>query len=128
MEGLIDVLNFILEREAARRAKEADAAKRPVIKMDDLRLHNILGVGTFGRVKLVVHTPTNTPYALKCMRKGQIMALKQVEHVMNEKRILAMMDHPFILQLVNTYQDAGELYMLLEIALGGELFTLLQAR
>ena len=50
----------------------------------------ILGVGTFGRVKLVTHTKDNDrPYALKCMRKGQVIALKQVEHVMNEKRLLA---------------------------------------
>eukprot|EP00966_Prymnesium_polylepis_P067641 1570909-Prymnesium_polylepis.1 len=38
------------------------------------------------------------------------------------------MDHPFILRLVNTYQDKGELYMLLELALGGELFSLLAKR
>ena len=47
----------------------------------DLKMMTILGVGTFGRVKLVLHTPTNTPYALKCMRKGQIIALKQVGRV-----------------------------------------------
>jgi serine/threonine protein kinase len=48
--------------------------------------------------------------------------------VLHEKRILAMMEHPFILRLMATYQDAGELYMLLEIALGGELFSLLAKR
>ena len=43
--------------------------------------------------------------------QGQIIALKQVEHVMNEKKILAMCDHPFLLQLAAAYQDADELYM-----------------
>ena len=47
---------------------------------------------------------------------------------MNETRILAAMDHPFILSLVNTYQDKGELMILMELALGGELFTLLSKR
>ena len=56
--------------------------------MQDLRVLSILGVGTFGRVKLVLHTTDNDrPYALKCMRKGQVVALKQVEHVMNEKKV-----------------------------------------
>ena len=46
--------------------------------MEELKLLSILGVGTFGRVKLVLHTPdSDRPYALKCMRKGQVIALKQ---------------------------------------------------
>ena len=35
------------------------------------------------------------------------------------------MDHPFVLKFVATYQDEGELKMLLELGLGGELFSLL---
>jgi len=79
-------------------------------------------------VKLVIHTPTQTPYALKCMRKGQVIALKQVEHVMNEKKLLELCDHPFLLNLAATYQDSDEIYMLLELALGGELFSILRER
>lgn len=115
--------------------------------MQDLRVLSILGVGTFGRVKLVLHTTDNDrPYALKCMRKGQVVALKQVEHVMNEKKVcvrtrllhhkckyamlvshiwllqlLEVCDHPFLLRLAATYQDDDEIYMLLELALGGEV-------
>ena len=74
-----------------------------------------------------MHKPTDTPYALKCMRKGR-SSRSQVEHVMNEKKILAMCDHPFLLQLAAAHQDADELYMLLELALGGELFTILRER
>ena len=97
--------------------------------MSDLKLLSILGVGTFGRVKLVLNTKdANRPYALKCMRKGQVIALKQVEHVMNEKRLLELCDHPFLLRLAATYQDDEEIYMLLELALGGELFSVLREK
>ena len=41
----------------------------------------------------------------------------------NEKNLLALCDHPFLINLTGAYQDAVELYMLLELALGGELFT-----
>ena len=60
------------------------------------------------------------------MHKGQILGLAQLEHVTNEKRLLAMCDHPFLIKLAATYQDASHVYMLLELSLGGELFTLLR--
>ena len=102
--------------------------KGPRVRFADLEIRRILGVGTFGRVKLAVHKPTKRPYALKCMRKAQVMQNKMLPHVLREKQILGMMDHPFILDLVATYQDAGELYMLEELGLGGELFSVLQRK
>ena len=47
---------------------------------------------------------------------------------MNEKRILEMCDSPFVLSLEATFQDKHEVYLLLELALGGELFELLAKR
>jgi len=135
IEILYDHISAEMDSLMDRRA--AEAAKKVAPKWEDLDVRRILGVGTFGRVKLVVHKPAGsdsktgagqTPYALKCMRKAQVVATKQQSHVLNEKNILAMMEHPFILALVATYQDNHELYMLLELALGGELFTLLAKR
>jgi len=119
-------MQSLIDAEIKRRD---DAGKRPVAPdWADLEMRRLLGVGTFGRVKLVIHKPTDKSYALKCMRKAQVVQTKQQQHVMHEKKILSQMEHPFILALVATYQDAGELYMLLEVALGGELFSLLAKR
>ena len=63
------------------------------------------------------------PFALKCLQKGQLVYYKQVDHVVNEKRVLAMCFHPFILKLEATFASKNQIYMLLEVALGGELFT-----
>jgi len=123
---LLGPLQSLIDEVVRKREEMANRPDRP--KFADLELRRILGVGTFGRVKLVVHKNTGDTYALKCMRKAQVVATKQQSHVLNEKKILAMMDHPFILALVQTYQDAGELYMLIELSLGGELFTLLAKR
>jgi cGMP-dependent protein kinase len=119
-------LQDLIDSEIKRRDEQALKPDAP--KYTDLQIMRILGVGTFGRVRLVMHTPTKVSYALKCMRKAQVVQTKQQLHVLHEKRILAMMEHPFILHLVATYQDAGELYMLMEVALGGELFSLLAKR
>jgi len=123
--AILGPLQALIDAEVRRRDREAAKQQEPPPLWSDLELRRILGVGTFGRVKLVRHIPTNTAYALKCMRKQQVVATKQQAHVLNEKRILASMDHPFILRLIATYQDEGEIYMLLEIGSGGELFSLL---
>ncbi len=59
------------------------------------------------------------------MQKAQVVAFKQQVNVMNEKLVLTMIDHPFILKLEKTFKDASTLYMLLELVQGGELFSLL---
>jgi len=75
-----------------------------------------------------VDKATGQSYALKGMRKEQIVEMKQQKNILNEKKILDMMDHPFILKLAGHYHDNAEVYMLLELALGGELFSLLQKK
>lgn len=45
---------------------------------------------------------TNTPYALKVLQKAKVVAFKQTKNVMNEKNVMAQVDHPFILKLVAT--------------------------
>jgi serine/threonine protein kinase len=61
-------------------------------------------------VKLVVHKKTGETYALKCMRKAQVVAMRQQAHVLLEKEILSRMEHPFILKLVQTYQVSADYF------------------
>jgi len=126
---LLGPMDDVLNRETKRRHMELARADRVPVRMEDLHVLSILGVGTFGRVKLVLNQAEGgVPCALKCMRKGQVIALKQVEHVMNEKNLLEQCQHPFLLELKATFQDDEEIYMLLELALGGELFSVLREK
>lgn len=95
------------------------------VHFHDLEHMTTLGAGTFGRVKLVKHRPTGAAYALKILQKAQVVDFKQTTNVMNERDVMAMVDHPFVLKLVATFKDKDCLYMLLELVSGGELFTLL---
>jgi len=58
-----------------------------------------VGTGTFGRVLLVRHRQTKEYLALKALPIAEVIRLKQVEHVHNEKEILLMVRHPFIVNL-----------------------------
>jgi CRP-like cAMP-binding protein/tRNA A-37 threonylcarbamoyl transferase component Bud32 len=95
------------------------------IRFKDLVKFRILGVGTFGKVWLVSHKRSGTPYALKQLSKREIIGHHQVEGVIREKNIMASLDHPFVVNLVATFQDDRNLYMLIELVQGGELFSVI---
>jgi serine/threonine protein kinase len=82
-----------------------------------------VGTGTFGRVRIAQHRPSRAWYALKILKKSEILRLKQVEHIRSEVRILSGVHHPFIVNLVGLQADERRLYMLFEYVPGGELFS-----
>uniref|UniRef100_A0A914NIK8 cAMP-dependent protein kinase n=1 Tax=Meloidogyne incognita TaxID=6306 RepID=A0A914NIK8_MELIC len=56
--------------------------------LDDFDRIKTLGTGSFGRVMLVKHKQSGTYFAMKILDKQKVVKLKQVEHTLNEKRIL----------------------------------------
>jgi serine/threonine protein kinase len=119
-------LQETIAREAARRARQAaSVASANDVQLAHLRLGPLLGVGSFGRVRLVTTAKGDT-YALKSMMKAALCDPKEIEHVTSERKILHFLDHPFLPFLLTTYQTADALFLLQELILGGELFTHLE--
>eukprot|EP00064_Thunnus_orientalis_P004470 superscaffoldBa00000407_g4482 len=67
--------------------------------LDDFDRFKTLGTGSFGRVMLVKHKGTNQFYAMKILDKQKVVKLKQIEHTLNEKRILQAVSFPFLVRL-----------------------------
>lgn len=93
------------------------------LHVDDFEQGKTLGTGAFGRVKFVRHRNTQQFYALKIMKKHAIIKMKQVDHIMSEKSILATLQHPFIVNMYGCFHDNRYVYMVLEYIVGGEFFT-----
>ena len=68
-------------------------------KMDSFDRLKTLGTGSFGRVMLSKHKETSDYYALKILDKHKVVKLKQIEHTLNEKKILASVNFPFLVNL-----------------------------
>ncbi|XP_014777148.1 cAMP-dependent protein kinase catalytic subunit 1 isoform X2 [Octopus bimaculoides] len=91
--------------------------------LDDFDRIKTLGTGSFGRVMLVQHKANKEYYAMKILDKQKVVKLKQVEHTLNEKRILQAVSFPFLVSLEYHYKDNSNLYMVLEFVTGGEMFS-----
>lgn len=94
------------------------------VKLDDFELDRTIGTGSFGRVIIVyLKKDRSQRYAMKMLKKENIVKMKQVEHTLNEKKILSSIDFPFIVKLAYSFKDTTNLYMILEYVTGGEMFT-----
>jgi len=85
-----------------------------------------LGTGSFGRVRFATHVGTNRHFAIKMLRKSDVIRYHQVEHILSEKEILHSLSrdqHPFIVNLAASFQDPCYIYMVIECVIGGEFFS-----
>jgi len=96
--------------------------------MDNLEKKCLLGTGTFGRVWLVKQKLSGAAYALKIQKKIEIIKYKQVPGVLREKNVMDTLEHPFIINMVNSFQDKSSLYMVLTMYPGGELFNVIHTK
>eukprot|EP00111_Clytia_hemisphaerica_P001971 TCONS_00005546-protein len=136
--GSTDDSSICENNDTSCHPKSTEGQLTPVTKhfhLKDLEILVTVGTGTFGRVFLVEdrsqqqregEKTTEKPYAMKVMKIQDIIRLDQIEHVNSEKKILELVNHPFIVQCHFTARDDKCLYMLFEYVAGGELFTYLR--
>jgi serum/glucocorticoid-regulated kinase 2 len=95
------------------------------ITVKHFSLLRVLGKGSFGKVVLVrkkYGVSTNGLFAMKVLRKSHLIKRKQIERTKTERRVLSVVEHPFIMSLHYAFQSSEKLYLVLDYCPGGELF------
>jgi serine/threonine protein kinase len=80
-----------------------------------------IGKGGFGKVWKVDCKRTKTVLAMKEMYKAKIIQKKSINSVMNERTLLAKVNHPFLINMNSAFQDRENLYLLMDYLDGGDL-------
>ncbi|KAH7348745.1 kinase-like domain-containing protein [Rhexocercosporidium sp. MPI-PUGE-AT-0058] len=120
--------------EASQQLPQAQVVPQPAqirqtkgkYSLTDFDMLRTLGTGSFGRVHLVQSKHNQRFYAVKVLKKQQVVKMKQVEHTNDERKMLQEVKHPFLITLWGTFQDSKNLYMVMDFVEGGELFSLLR--
>lgn len=77
------------------------------MNLDSFRLLSVLGRGHFGKVILSQYRNTGEYFAIKALKKGDIIARDEIESLLSEKRIFEVantMRHPFLVNLFACFQ------------------------
>uniref|UniRef100_A0A1I8NZJ0 cGMP-dependent protein kinase n=1 Tax=Stomoxys calcitrans TaxID=35570 RepID=A0A1I8NZJ0_STOCA len=98
------------------------------IQLTDLKKIATLGAGAFGKVDLVQYD-ANTIFALKIVKKIDIVKQDQIEHIYSEKHVMMKCrSSPFIIELFKTFRNEKFVYFLMEACMGGDVWTVMSQR
>ncbi|TFL03995.1 kinase-like domain-containing protein [Pterulicium gracile] len=84
-------------------------------------LHSAVGKGAFGKVRVVEHKRSKELYALKYIDKQRCIKQKSVSNIIQERRLLEEIEHPFIVNMRYAFQDDENCFFVLDLMLGGDL-------
>ncbi|XP_065347252.1 serine/threonine-protein kinase N isoform X2 [Cloeon dipterum] len=100
------------------------------MSLDHFRLISVLGRGHFGKVILSQYRNTGEYFAIKALKKGDIIARDEVESLLAEKRIFEVANaqrHPFLVNLFSCFQTENHVCFVMEYAAGGDLMMHIHA-
>jgi len=109
--------------KSVRERKNEDGTIKQKVCKDDFDLVCTIGEGNYARVHLVKKKNTDEYYAMKILAKESLIERDEVEHTRTERKILECASHPFLVKMHYAFQTPESLYIVMNFANGGELFS-----
>jgi len=125
---LSEDMRLKLEKKLSMQEAEEAKNRRQKLTVADFECLNIIGRGAFGEVRVCRMNSTGEVYAMKIMRKSEMLRKNQVAHIRAERDVLALADNPWVVKLDFSFQDAANLYLVMEYLQGGDLMTVLMKK
>eukprot|EP00996_Jenningsia_fusiforme_P000531 NODE_1470_length_1519_cov_23.998639_g1328_i0.p1 GENE.NODE_1470_length_1519_cov_23.998639_g1328_i0~~NODE_1470_length_1519_cov_23.998639_g1328_i0.p1 ORF type:complete len:434 (-),score=95.74 NODE_1470_length_1519_cov_23.998639_g1328_i0:99-1400(-) len=125
-----DSITYVLEAQSeADKARWMDALLHATgaigLSFSDFEFEACIGTGSCGRVYKCTLSRNQKAYALKVIDKQSLLLAKDVEHIIEEKSLLQLLVHPFIVKTHFVFQSAEKIAYVMDFLEGGELRTIL---
>ncbi|CAK69956.1 unnamed protein product (macronuclear) [Paramecium tetraurelia] len=111
-----------VDQQQSQSLQDLDANK---ITLKDFLSQGQIGRGQFGKVFRVKMKNSSQEYAMKVIKKSEIIQFGLVEHTMLEKSVLIRSKNPFVVKLKYSFQTDQKLYLVMELVTGGQLSKIL---
>lgn len=123
-KSAIEHQSAVVQGKVVEPEKQAPTGEKVTVASFDFL--TVIGQGSFGKVVQVRQKGAGDIFAMKILNKKNIVDRGEVEHTRAEKNILMKVSHPFLMKLHYSFQDADNLYLVMDFINGGELFFHLQ--
>ncbi|KAK6226714.1 hypothetical protein QIS74_00269 [Colletotrichum tabaci] len=118
--------SYLKQWEREERWKVFLKTETDFLQLDNLETLQILGKGSFGVVKLVRDHSRRQVYAMKVIRKSDMIRSCQEGHLRAERDLLAASESSqWIVSLISSFHDPTNLYLLMDYMPGGDFLGLL---
>ena len=121
-------LNEALMKELEEKERMYTRLKRTKLSPNDFEPLTIIGKGAFGEVRLVREKLTGKIYAMKKLKKTEMVRRGQIDLVKAERNLLADVHDQTVVKLFYSFQDDEFLYLVMEYLPGGDMMTLLMRK
>ncbi|KAG9237033.1 kinase-like domain-containing protein [Amylocarpus encephaloides] len=91
------------------------------VNLNHFRLLRVVGKGAFGKVRIVERKDTGLTFALKYIRKDEVVRSESVRNILRERRMLEQLNYQFICNLRYSFQDIEYMYLVVDLMNGGDL-------
>ena len=120
----------LFNKEDIQKLKKKDLfpheKKIKKVSLNDFLIIEFLGRGAFAKVYKVIHKKTKNIYAMKVLKKENLIKHRQEKYSKIEKKILQENEkNPYLLSLHYSFQDYIYLYMVVDFCPNGDLSILL---
>eukprot|EP00891_Asterochloris_glomerata_P007714 jgi/Astpho2/7714/fgenesh1_pm.00115_%23_33_t len=111
-----------------QRERDFTRLQRQRLSAADFEPLTIIGRGAFGEVRICKERATGKIFAMKKLKKTEMVRRGQIDHVRAERNVLAEVHNPYVVRLFYSFQDDEFLYLIMEYLPGGDVMTLLMRK
>ncbi|KAL4575931.1 hypothetical protein LXL04_012018 [Taraxacum kok-saghyz] len=108
------------------RASPATSYSKDRTSIEDFEIIKPISRGAFGRVFLARKRATGDVFAIKVLKKADMIRKNAVQSILAERDILISARNPFVVRFFYSFTCRENLYLVMEYLNGGDLFSLLR--
>jgi serine/threonine protein kinase len=115
-----------LEDDVVRSLRTSPVHLRDRISIDDFEVMKSISRGAFGHVILARKNTTGDLFAIKVLRKADMIRKNAVESILAERDILINARNPFVVRFFYSFTCSENLYLVMEYLNGGDFYSMLR--
>ncbi|KAI9012776.1 kinase-like domain-containing protein [Gaertneriomyces semiglobifer] len=125
----MSILSALLRggKEHKRSTSSLAERRNKIPSIRDFEIITPISRGAFGKVYLGRKTTTQDLYAIKVLKKQDMIRKNMISHVLAERKVLSLSRNPFVVKLYYAFHSREYLYLVMEYLIGGDLSSLLTA-